>query len=51
MIISINQTLEEKRAREQTARLFFAKNRDDESLMTVEIKTDWKRAFIGNLEE
>lgn len=49
VIISINQTMEEKRSRPQTARVFFAKNRDDESLVTREIMTDWSRAFIGNI--
>lgn len=50
VIMSVNQTLEEKRSRPATARVFIAKNRDDESLITREIKTDWSRAFIGNLE-
>ena len=49
VIISINQTMEEKRSRPQTARVFFAKNRDDESLVTREIMSDWSRAFIGNI--
>lgn len=48
VIISLNQTLEEKRNNE--ARLFLAKNRDDVSLETVNIETDWSKAYIGNYD-
>lgn len=48
VIISVNQTLEEKRAGE--ARMFLAKNRDDESLISIPIETDWTKAHIGNCE-
>lgn len=47
-IISVNQTLEEKR--DGDARLFLAKNRDDESLITVNVRTDWMRSWVGNVE-
>jgi len=49
VMVSVNQTLDEKRSRPQTARLFLAKNRDDVSEVTVEVETDWERAWIGNL--
>lgn len=49
VILSINQNLDEKRSRPQTARVFFAKNRDDKSEITVEIRTDWSKAWVGNL--
>jgi len=48
VIISANQTLEEKRNNE--ARLFFAKNRDDESLVSVNVETDWAKAYIGGYD-
>lgn len=47
-IISVNQTLEEKR--DGDARLFLAKNRDDESLITVPIRVDWSRSWVGNVD-
>jgi replicative DNA helicase len=50
-IVSVNQTLEEKRARPPVARLFMAKSRDDESLISGEIITEWDKAFCGNREE
>lgn len=49
VLLSINQSLDEKRGRPQTARLFLIKNRDDESQVLIEIATDWARAWIGDL--
>jgi replicative DNA helicase len=49
VIVSLNQTLEERRSHPQTARLFVSKNRDDESQVEIQIKTDWSKAWIGNL--
>ena len=49
VMLSVNQTLEEKRGRPQTARLFLTKNRDDESEVEIEIQTDWSKAWMGNL--
>jgi replicative DNA helicase len=51
VILSINQTLDEKRKRPQTARIHFAKSRDDESQNTVEIETDWSCVWMGDLNE
>lgn len=49
VIVSLNQTLEEKRSHPQTARLFVAKNRDDESQVEITLKTDWGKAWVGDL--
>lgn len=48
VIISCNQTLEEKKSHPQCARLFVTKNRDDESQIEIDILTDWSKAWIGN---
>ncbi len=48
VMISSNQTLEEKKSHPQCARLFLTKNRDDESQVIIDILTDWSRAWIGN---
>jgi len=48
VMMSVNQTLEEKRATPPAARLYVAKNRDDESQVEIDIMTDWSRAWIGN---
>jgi len=49
IILSVNQSMDEMRGTPQTARIFFAKNRDDKSNITEEIRTDWAKAWVGNL--
>lgn len=41
VIVSVNQDMEERRNGD--ARLFLAKNRDDDSLVSVNIRVDWTR--------
>lgn len=48
VIISVNQTLKEKRYNE--ARLFLAKNRDDESEITIPVRVDWTRIRMTNYD-
>jgi len=46
-MISVNQTLAERRLTPQRARLFLTKARDDTSQVEIPICTDWSRSWIG----
>lgn len=48
VIISVNQTLQEKRSKPQLARMFISKSRDDESGISTYVETDWSCAWIGD---
>jgi len=50
VLMSVNQSLEERRGHPPTARVFLAKSRDDESHVPVEILTEWNRSWIGNID-
>jgi replicative DNA helicase len=49
VMMSLNQTLDEKNYSPQTARLFITKNRDDQSQVSMNVETDWVKSWIGNL--
>jgi replicative DNA helicase len=48
VMLSINQSLDDRRMHVPIARVFFAKSRDDASNESVEVLTDWQRSWIGD---